>query len=274
MLAGLALDLLDASEHARHAAELGDEARGALFPDALDAGDVVRGVAHDGQHIDHMAGIGAELLLDFRDALDHEIGLGFEEVVELDALAYELHQVLVASDQHDFATRGFGLAGQGADHIVGLETGALEDRDAVGPHHLADVIELRDEVLGHALAGGLVLFELLMAKSRSRRVEGHSHQIRFFGAQDAPQTHGEAVGGSRGQPFGGGQSRARHGEVGAVANSSSVEQKDACHGRQGSASSGWPSIGATSLLARMMRETRIGLPRIVFSRFPTTRAAC
>ena len=177
MLARLALHLVESCEDSRDRSEAVDQLDGTLLADALDAGDVVGGIAHDGQHVDHVLRSAPELLPDCFVTLDQEVDPWLEDVVDLHAVADELHEVLVAGDQHDLPAECFGLSGEGADHIVGLEAGDLEDGDSVRAHDGAQVVELVDQLLGHALAGRLVVGELPVPKGLPGRIEGHGDAL-------------------------------------------------------------------------------------------------
>ena len=233
LLLGLALHLVDALEETLDGAELLDELGRALLTDALDAGDVVRGVTHDREHVDDVVGGRPELLLDLFEPLDDEVDLRLEDVVELRRLTYELHEVLVTGDEHDLGASGLCLASQGPEDVISLEPGDLEDRDAVGAHHLAHVVELADEVLGHLLAGGLVLGELLVTEGRAGRVEGDGDLFGGLGLEDPTQGHREAIGRAGRAALGVREAGAEHREVGPVGEGCAIEEEDAGHRGEG-----------------------------------------
>ncbi|MNC47881.1 hypothetical protein D3C75_969670 [compost metagenome] len=90
-----------------------------LRPDAGGAGDVVDAVADQGLNLDHLVGGDAELLehgLFVQAAVLHR-------VVHDDAVADQLHQVLVGRDDDRLAAQVADLAGIGGDQVVGFIAG-------------------------------------------------------------------------------------------------------------------------------------------------------
>ena len=77
-----------------------------------------------------------------------------------DPVGDELEHVLVARDDDDVEALLLGAAGDGADDVVGLEAGVLEDGDAHGFEDAADVGNLVEEVGRRLGAVGFVLGEL------------------------------------------------------------------------------------------------------------------
>ena len=81
-------------QYAFQRAEHIDQFGGSFQPDAGNAGDVVGGIAGQGLHVGNAFGINAEF---FFDVFGSE-KLVFHAVVEFDAGAYQLHQVLIGGD--------------------------------------------------------------------------------------------------------------------------------------------------------------------------------
>src|SRR5260221_44796 len=79
-----------------------------------------------------------ELLLD----LGRPVGLVAHRVPHDDALAEELHQVLVRSEDHDGQILLQREPHGGRDEIVGLDSVFLEDRNAVRLHDLTRSLHL------------------------------------------------------------------------------------------------------------------------------------
>ena len=75
----------------------------------------------------------------------------------------QLQHVFIARDDHHFAARRFGAAGERADHIVGLEAGVFEHRNPHGVQQAANVGDLLQQVGRRFHAVGLVLGELRRA---------------------------------------------------------------------------------------------------------------
>jgi hypothetical protein len=154
---GLALDgvrgVAGGVEDGFYGAVLLDELDGAFVADAGRAGDVVDGVAAEGHDVDDLLGWDAEDFDDFGGVEDEVVFLGVEDA---DVLGDELHHVLVAGDDEDFVALFGGLAGEGADDVVGLEADGFEDGDVENFEGAADVGELAGEVFGHGFALGFV----------------------------------------------------------------------------------------------------------------------
>jgi hypothetical protein len=167
-LALCAGDLVGVGEHGLEAAELLDERGRRFFADAGHAGDVVGGVAGQAQHVGHELGGDAEALDDLVGA---EHGVVLVHVQGADVLVHELEHVLVAADDVDFHAGGLGAARQGADDVVGLEAGHLDDGDAEELEQLLDERHLQNEVLGHRLARDFVLGEPLAAEGGPAGIE-------------------------------------------------------------------------------------------------------
>ena len=117
-------------------------------------------------------------------------------VVHGDAVADELHQVLVGGDD---GGGGLGLAGEpriGGDQVVGLEAGLLEAGNFEGVHRLADQRELRNEVFRRVGPVRLVVGIELGAEGLLRFVEYHGEMrrllLRLHLGQQLPQHVAEA----------------------------------------------------------------------------------
>ncbi len=152
-----------------------------------------------------------------------------------------------------------GLAGEGADYVVGFKTHCLENGNAQGFEGATDVGNLAAEVLGHCLAVGLVALVTYFVEALSLRVplaEG-AHGARALVAKDfaahvedcgkvvgrkvlaqlLDHVH-EDVGGRRGQAASGGHGAAAlHCVVGTEDERHGVEQEDGrfglvCHGSE------------------------------------------
>ena len=186
-------------------AELADQRRGRLRADARHPRHVVGRIADERLDVRHLLGRRAELL-DHAGAVEPALGavarLALQpqfRVVEGDAVADELHQVLVGrDDQHVGA--GFRCpAGIGGDEVVRLEAGLLDRDQPERPHSLARQRKLRHE-LGRGIAAvRLVAGEELVAERVLRLVEndGEMGRLHADGAlaeelQDlrAEQAHG------------------------------------------------------------------------------------
>ena len=88
---------------------------------------------------------------------------------------YQLAVVLVGGHHVGIESLLFGQFGQGAYHIVGLETGHLDDGYVVGPDNLLDDGDRVTNHFGRLFALSLVLLVGFMAEGRSLRVESHGN---------------------------------------------------------------------------------------------------
>ena len=116
-------------------------------------------------------------------------------VVHGDAVADELHQVLVGGDD---GGRRLGLAGEprvSGDQVVGLVAGLLQAGDFEGVHRLADQRELRNEVGRRVRPVRLVFGIEFGAEGLFRLVEHHREMGRLVVlhlGQQLPQHVAEA----------------------------------------------------------------------------------
>ena len=147
------LDLLGARQKRFQIAVFVDEKGGRLDADPRRARHVIDAVPGKGLHVHHPLRPDAEFLLHLLDA----DALGLHRVIHVDAVADELHQVLVGRDDRDIAARLGRLPGKGRDDVVGLVILHLKAGDVEGPRRLARQGELRAEILGRFGAVGLVL---------------------------------------------------------------------------------------------------------------------
>ena len=176
-------------------AMLVDQVHGRLLADARDARDVVAGVALQGLVVDEERRIEAEALPHRVDVVHH----GVADPTAVDEHAHvgvdQLEGVDVAGDDDHVQAGRHRLDGERADHVVGLEGGDLDLRDAEDGDDVTRPLDLGAEVLGHGRALGLVSGHLLMAEGRPRRVKGRDRVPRLVLGERLEQHRGEAVGG-------------------------------------------------------------------------------
>ncbi len=110
-------------------------------------------VAAQRHHVDDFARRHAENFLDFGGVAD-QVVLG--RIEHADAIADQLHHVLVAGDDKDRVAGVDRLARQSADHVVGLEAGRFEHGNAISLERAPDVGNLLRQIVGHGRAIGLV----------------------------------------------------------------------------------------------------------------------
>ena len=231
-------------------AVLGDELGGGLGADAVNAGHVVRRVAHQGEHVDHLGRRDAKLVAQ-RLVGDEHIGVDVVHLRRRRALAQQLLEVLVLADDADADVGVLRRirAGDGGDDVVGLE--------ALGPDHghaeqfedFEGPLDLGGEVLGRLAAGGFVVGVELGAEGAAvaADVEGHGQvggvavtlelggvpPQQFEEHADEPEGHvGRLAGDGRGHP-------APDGVVGPEELGVAVDDVEGFHG--GEEKRGWGS---------------------------------
>ncbi|MCY1434073.1 hypothetical protein D9M71_501180 [compost metagenome] len=96
----------------------------------------------------------------------------------------QLRHVLVTGGDDHRTIRRRAAAGQGADHVIGLDAFDAQQREAQGDHALVQRLDLHAHVVGHARTVGLVFGEHLIAKSPTLGVEHHGERtVRILLAQ-------------------------------------------------------------------------------------------
>jgi hypothetical protein len=223
----LALDLVDARDDAVQAAVLIDPLRGGLVADAGDAGQVVAAVADQGRLVAVALGGDAVLGLDGLGGHPPDLGDAAHRVEDGDVFAGELERVPVAGGDDDLHAQLAGLAGQGADDVVGLVAGLLHDRDAQRLEDLLDQADLAQERRRGLRAAGLVVRVLLGAERHPGDVEGDHDVRRPLVAEHVDQHRGEAEHSVGGLTRLGGEVLHRQGEIRPVGQRVTVEQQQA-----------------------------------------------
>ncbi len=219
-----ALGLLDRAgllQERVEAAELLDEGRRGLEPDARHARHVVRGVADQRQGVADLLRIQALPALDDRGAVEVALRpvarlalLARFEVVEPHQIADELHQVLVGRDDDDARSPRLGLAGIGRDQVVGLVALQLDRMQAEGADRIAHQRHLALEVVGRVGPVALVVRKDLLAERALGLVEHDGemgrhhpgrallHELGELGAEQPHRPGRQTVGGPEIVAFG------------------------------------------------------------------------
>ncbi len=168
---------------------------GGLLAHAVDTGDVVRLVAHEGLVVHQLVRAEALVaLLHLLDVVDDGVGEAPAGGQHPGALIDQLEQVHVAGDDERIDVLVLGLPGEGPEEVVGLVPFLLEDGDVQGLHDRPDAVHLRAELVRHLGAVGLVLGVDLVAEG-APLVEGHGDVGGLLVAQDVQQHGRESVDG-------------------------------------------------------------------------------
>ena len=175
------LDVLDDGEHLY----------GTLGSDTLDPRNIVRSVADEGLVLDHLVGADPLLGRQFRRA----VGVAVALIEELDPVGENLFEVLVAAQNPDVEAGPVGEDGGGGNQVVGLEAGGAQNGDPKSLDDAVDGGELLLQLLGHLLAGSLVLGETMVAKGRLGAVESDRPVVDGEVPAQPKQQVGEGVGG-------------------------------------------------------------------------------
>jgi hypothetical protein len=144
-----------------------------LGADAGDARNVVRAVADQRQVVDDLLGIDIEFCLD-AVAVQARVAHGIDQS---DLGTHQLRHVLVAGGDQHVVARGGSLLGQGANDIIGLDTGHAQQRQPHGGDGVVQRLYLRAQVVGHGLTMRLVLLEQIVSEGAARRIEHHRDAI-------------------------------------------------------------------------------------------------
>ena len=223
----LGLDLVDVGVEVVEVDPLRDQLRRRLLADPRHARDVVGRVALEGLVIDHLVRPQPVPLPDPRRVVDDRVLDARSGRHQPRLVGDELEHVEVDRDDRRLERDLLRVEGQLADDVVGLEALQLVDRDAQRLDDLADLRELRGQVVRHPRARRLVLGVLLVPERRPGEVEGDRDvvglQVRETAQDDAAEAE-DAVD----QLTLGGRER-RKGVVAAVHEPEAVEQHQAFH---------------------------------------------
>ncbi len=150
-----------------------DQAEGCLGPHPLDAGDIVRGIPHQGLHVDPL--LGSDTIV-----LPHDVRVDnftcrscFSAGQEDDRglIRDQLEAVPVPGHYIDLHAGGFGPGGHGSDQVIGLIAVKAHRLKAQGFQEVPGQGQLLGQVLRHGTPARLVIFILIMAEG----IAGHVH---------------------------------------------------------------------------------------------------
>jgi len=182
----------DRAVHALDRAVLGDEPRRGLLAHPRHPGDVVGGVALQRLVVDHLVRPEAESGHDLGLVVNHGVLESLTGGHELGPRRDELQRIEVTGQDEGLQIDGLGLLGERADDVVGLEAGERVHRDPELFEELLAALELRPEVVGHRLPGGLVGRVALVPEGRDRKVEAGRNVDRRDLLDDLEEDRGEA----------------------------------------------------------------------------------
>ena len=163
------LDLSGAGEKRIEIAIFLNEQSGGFQPDPRGAGHVVDRVACERLHIHHAVGGDAEFL----EHLIEPDALVLHRVEHIDAVADQLHQVLVGGDDRHRPPRLARTPGQGGDDVIGLIAVNLDARHVEGAGGGPGKGKLRAQVLRQFGAVGLVGGVDVVAEGLGTGVKDH-----------------------------------------------------------------------------------------------------
>ena len=194
----LALELVGVRQQLFDAAVFGDELLRRLGADPRDAGHIVRGIAHQPQHVDHLVNpLDLPLSEDFRHPQNLGLVAAAPRLVHKAPLGNELAVVLVGRDHVRRKSLGLGLFSQRTDHVVGLPPRLAQDRNVKRLAESEYVRQCLAQILGHGLALGFILFVLVVPVRGLRRVEDNGDMRRLALFDDGEQGVGKGKNGRR-----------------------------------------------------------------------------
>ena len=193
-LLGLDARVVDVLIHALQRAEVLHKGEGAFFTNALYAGDVVRGVAHQALHLNELLWRDAVFLADGIHIHGHGLaapqGGGCQQYGG--GVADQLQAVPVSCGEEAVVLPGSAGGCQRAENVVRLPAFGGDDAVAKVAQNLFQHRHLLRQLFGHAVAGSLVAFIHFVTERGGFQVKSHSHLVGFAlseqGVQDIQKT--------------------------------------------------------------------------------------
>ena len=229
-LAMARFQLIDPREERVERAVGRDQINGALLANSRHARHVVASVADEGQHVDDLIRRDAELV---EHPLRVEPGAIFPRVVDADAAADQLEEVLVDRDDGDLETGCLRTSGDGADDVVCLVAAGGQDRHPQGLARLVHPVDLLRQIVGHGGAVRLVVGRDTVAKGRPGQVERRGEVGRRMVLNQLAQHGDEHVHGVRRVPLLIGEAAAAERVIRAVHLRAAVDQEEGRAGHYG-----------------------------------------
>ena len=175
-----------------------------LLANAGNSRNIVRGIPHQGLHVDKLMGRHAVLLLHVRrvvvlDLCSPSFRLGD---ADLGVVRGKLQKVPVPADDGDFHPRGLASSRDGAQQVVRLQASLFDDPDAHSRQNLLHHRHLLAQLLCHGLSRPLVVRVHLVAEGGGVYVKCHSQIFRLLLLQYLQHNVEEAVDGICVEPLG------------------------------------------------------------------------
>ncbi|CAM3254884.1 hypothetical protein SPAN111604_13365 [Sphingomonas antarctica] len=167
-------DPVGARQHRRQVTIFDDQLRRGLRPDPRHPRHIVHAIPHQREDIAQPLRPHAELFHDMLGAQPPVV----HRVVQIDARFYELHQILVGTDDRHRPPAPPCFLGVTGDDVVGLEVVQLDARQRQRARRIAHHRELRAQILGRFGPVRLVFGVHVVAKRLGRRIEDHRHVRR------------------------------------------------------------------------------------------------
>ena len=177
------------------AAEFLDQRQRGLFANARHAGDVVGAVAHQALDVDELRRFQAVFFADGGRVHRQRLAVGGQQ--HGGGGVHQLQAVAVAGRQQRRAALRFAGGGQRAQNVVGLPAGLAHLHKAQLVQQGFQHRHLLGQLLGHAVAGGLVAVVGFVAERRRALVPGDGHGVGRVGRQQVEQDILEAIDGVR-----------------------------------------------------------------------------
>ena len=181
-----ALDPLHVGENVLDRSPRLHQLAGTLLADARHAGNIVRGIAPQRQHVAHERRIVESVMCADGVAVDDLDAVALL-LVELAAGAHELPVILVGRHHEDLVPFGGSLLRQGTDHVVGLESLDFEHRHAHRIQNPLDIGDRQSDVLRRGGTVGLVFGVEFAAETSALWIERHTQQVGIFAFEDVAQ---------------------------------------------------------------------------------------
>ena len=175
---------------------------GGLFSDTGHTGDVVAAVPCQRLQVDHVNGVEAVLRPErFLRHIPRAVIPSAGQQEHAGAVGDQLQAVPVAGGDDAVPAIGLAFAADGAEQVVGLVARQLIAGNGHGGQHLLERQHLLRQLVGHALAGGLVRGVGLVPERRLPPVKGHADRVGLFVVQQLLQHGDKAVHGVGVQPL-------------------------------------------------------------------------